>query len=163
MTNEKEFENVKKVLGTPKKYYLANNISFPPNEKFKFNSKKGYLDLFFLGRITRMKNLKFALKILSKTKCPLVFSIYGPIDDLSYWKECKKIVNSLPTNIKVYYRGHIKHKEVKQAITTHDALFLPTLGENFGHSIAECLSEGIPVIISDQTPWNNLNQNRARY
>ena len=70
-----------------------------------------------------MKNLKFALKILSKTKCPLVFSIYGPIDDLSYWKECKKIVNSLPTNIKVYYRGHIKHKEVKQAITTHDALF----------------------------------------
>ena len=29
--------------------------------------------------------------------------------------------------------------------------FLPTLGENFGHVIAES-----PVLISDQTPWRNL-------
>ena len=30
-------------------------------------------------------------------------------------------------------------------------------GENFGHSIFESLLAGRPVLISDQTPWLNLN------
>jgi glycosyltransferase involved in cell wall biosynthesis len=32
----------------------------------------------------------------------------------------------------------------------------PTLGENFGHVIAESLSASCPVICSDQTPWNDV-------
>lgn len=35
-------------------------------------------------------------------------------------------------------------------------MLLPTLGENFGHSIIEALSAGLPVIISNRTPWKNL-------
>ena len=31
-----------------------------------------------------------------------------------------------------------------------------TSGENFGHAIIEALACGCPVIISDQTPWNDL-------
>jgi glycosyltransferase involved in cell wall biosynthesis len=33
---------------------------------------------------------------------------------------------------------------------------MPTLNENFGHSILESFCAGCPVIISDQTPWNGL-------
>ncbi|RMG75161.1 MAG: glycosyl transferase family 1, partial [Bacteroidetes bacterium] len=33
---------------------------------------------------------------------------------------------------------------------------LPTLGENFGHAIFEGLLAGLPVLISDRTPWRGL-------
>ena len=37
-----------------------------------------------------------------------------------------------------------------------DFLLLPTQGENFGHAIFEAFAAGLPVIISDQTPWKDL-------
>jgi hypothetical protein len=43
-----------------------------------------------------------------------------------------------------------------KAIDQSHALLLPSYGENFGHSIVECLSRGRPVIISTNTPWQNL-------
>jgi len=40
-------------------------------------------------------------------------------------------------------------------------MFLPTRGENFGHAIIEALRSGCPVLISDQTPWRGLEDDRA--
>jgi glycosyltransferase involved in cell wall biosynthesis len=33
--------------------------------------------------------------------------------------------------------------------------------ESFGHAIFEALSVGCPVLISDQTPWKNLQEKKA--
>jgi len=38
----------------------------------------------------------------------------------------------------------------------HDLFFLPTRGENFGHVIHEALNAGLPVLISDRTPWSGV-------
>ena len=35
-------------------------------------------------------------------------------------------------------------------------LFLPSMFESFGHVIFEAFLNGLPVIISKNTPWNNL-------
>ena len=40
----------------------------------------------------------------------------------------------------------------------HDIFFFPTLGENFGHVILEALCAGCPILISDQTPWRDLEE-----
>lgn len=32
------------------------------------------------------------------------------------------------------------------------------MGENYGHVIVEALVAGCPVLISDQTPWRNLEE-----
>lgn len=37
------------------------------------------------------------------------------------------------------------------------------LGKNFGHVISEALISGCPVIISDQTPWNDLERENVGY
>ena len=36
-----------------------------------------------------------------------------------------------------------------------------TTGENFGHAIIEALAHGCPVIISDQTPWRDIERDGA--
>jgi hypothetical protein len=40
---------------------------------------------------------------------------------------------------------------------------LPTLGENFGHTILESFLNAMPVVISDRTPWKNLEKNQGGY
>jgi glycosyltransferase involved in cell wall biosynthesis len=38
---------------------------------------------------------------------------------------------------------------------------LPTRGENFGHAILDALAAGVPVLISDKTPFENLEHHGA--
>lgn len=161
VTNNPELKSIEHALGKLTYYNVANNISFPPKENWGLKPKHKHVDLFFLARIDRKKNLRFALEVLSQVPCETEYSIYGAIDDAAYWQECLSVINSLPSHIKVNYMGAIDHSKTKEVMAQHDVLFLPTLGENFGHSIAESLSEGVPVIISDQTPWVNLKESGA--
>lgn len=41
-------------------------------------------------------------------------------------------------------------------LSAYDLFLLPTLGENYGHVIHEALLAGCPVLISNRTPWRNL-------
>jgi glycosyltransferase involved in cell wall biosynthesis len=38
---------------------------------------------------------------------------------------------------------------------------LPSHGENFGLSIAESMANGVPVVVTDSTPWSEINGNGA--
>ncbi|MBL0701401.1 MAG: glycosyltransferase [Desulfosarcina sp.] len=119
---------------------------------------KGCLKIIFLSRISRMKNLDSALKMLNGLIGNVQFNIYGPIEDKAYWSECEEIISTLPDNIKVNYCGSVEHDKVGAVMREYDFFFFPTLGENFGHVILEALCAGCPVLISDQTPWRNLEE-----
>ena len=124
----------------------------------------GELKIFFLSRISEKKNLLFALNLLNRLQKDIgsiEYTIVGPIEDALYWEECKIIIKKLPGNIRVNYIGAIKNNEVSKTISDFHFLFLPTFNENYGHAIVESLLNGKPVIISDQTPWRNLNTYNA--
>lgn len=114
------------------------------------------LRLCFLSRISPKKNLDFALRVLSQVKCDVVFSIYGPKEDADYWKRCDREIQILPDNIQVIYKGEVHPDKVKDELAQHDMFFFPTRGENYGHVIHEALGAGLPVLLSDQTPWKNV-------
>ena len=84
------------------------------------------------------------------------FDLYGPAEDAEYWDECQGLIAALPPNIRVRYEGAIQHERVGQVFAEHDLFLFPTLGENYGHVICEALASGCPVLISDETPWRNL-------
>ena len=83
------------------------------------------------------------------------------MENNAYWEECQQLIAELPKNITVKYAGELPHHELEKLIVAHHAFILPTRGENFGHAIFESLSAGCPVLISDQTPWNGLEQANA--
>ena len=116
----------------------------------------GQLRVVFISRLSRMKNVEAALTILEGVSGDICFDIYGPVEDVAYWKECSDLIVKLPANIRVHYRGEVKHEDVSKVFAEHDLLLLPTRGENYGHVICESLMSGCPVLISNQTPWHGL-------
>lgn len=116
--------------------------------------EKGRVKLVFAGRISPMKNLDFALAVLSKVTSSVEYEIIGPVEDETLWCRCQELIQRMPAHITVRARGAASQAEVRAALREADALFLPTRGENFGHAIVEALNEGTPVLISDRTPWN---------
>ena len=82
-------------------------------------------------------------------------------EDHEYWSKCIALITQLPKNVVVTYKKELAFNEVQTTISNYHALFLPTLNENFGHSIVESLLSGCPAIISDQTPWDDLEKNNA--
>ena len=126
---------------------IANSNLIPSND---------YLRIVFLSRIARVKNLDFALQVLNLVREEVIFDIYGPLEDVKYWKECQNIINLLPSNIKVTYCGILNPNQVVQMFGNYDLFLFPSGGENFGHVISESLIAGTPVLISDKTPWTNL-------
>lgn len=118
-------------------------------------------ELVFLSRISRKKNLDYALRALACCSESLSFHIYGTIEDEIYWKECQALIGTLPAHVRAIYQGSLAPAEVAQTLSRHGLFFFPTRGENYGHVIAEALAAGLPVLLSDQTPWSDVATNGA--
>ncbi|MBA3668733.1 MAG: glycosyltransferase [Sphingomonas sp.] len=116
------------------------------------------LEVVFVSRITPKKNLHFAIAALALCSEPVRLTIFGPIRDRKYWRRCEALIRRLPRPAAVVYGGIIPHGEVVKNIRNFDLFFLPTRGENFGHIIPEAFIAGIPVLISDRTPWQGLEK-----
>lgn len=113
------------------------------------------LSVAFISRISPKKNLDGLLSILATVRRSITLAIYGPVGDDAYWARCQASISALPHNITVEYRGTLLPDEVSAAFARHDLFVFPTLGENFGHVIFESLRVGTPVMLSDQTPWED--------
>ncbi|KAF0130590.1 MAG: glycosyl transferase family protein [Bacteroidetes bacterium] len=123
---------------------------------------KGLLNLCSVARISPEKNTLYAIEVLKTcTKGEIVFDIYGPVYNEEYWNQCKNVIAELPGNVKVNYKGSIPGDKVLSMLSTYHAMFMPTNGENFGHTILESFMASTPVIISRNTPWRNLEKSKS--
>lgn len=143
--------------------YDINNLSIVSYDNTLITKNSGDLKLIYIARIHPTKNLLGAIKYLENVGGYVQYDIYGSIEDNEYWKQCQIEIGKLPSNIQVSYKGSIEHDKVAQTISRYHAFYMPTTGENYGHSIVETLLIGRPVIISDMTPWNDINENKCGY
>lgn len=140
---------------------LANNIEKLPEDLSSYLnslSDNDGLNICFLSRISPKKNLHFVASILKNCCAKINFDFYGPIEDVEYYNLCLTQFAEVNSNVVVNYKGEIAPVFVSEVISKYDLFLFPTLGENFGHVIAESFSAGTPVLISDQTPWRQLNE-----
>lgn len=121
----------------------------------------GELSVVYLSRITPIKNLVGALRMLRRLRGSVSFSIYGASVEASYLRECIAAVHKLPSNVRVAFKGEVPHEQVLEVLAGHDVFLLPTFGESFGHAILEAMLAGCVPVISDQTPWRGLSKRRA--
>ncbi|MDI1241362.1 MAG: glycosyltransferase [bacterium] len=157
-----EKEEVARFKGTGGKIFVAPNM--PPTAllpyfeaSLKRSKKVGRVRLVYLSRIHPKKNLIFLLELLKDMPGDIQLDVFGPIDaGERYLERCTEMIGLLPANVRVTLKGGLEHSKVLETLLEHDFFVLPTLSENFGHVFIEALAAGCPILISDQTPWLNL-------
>ena len=163
-TDSVEVDDIKKNIKNPLNIQeIGNCPSKPLLNNEVLDKKSNYLNLIFIGRIHRIKNLHLALEALQHVQANINFTIVGVLEDNDYWKTCKSLIEALKSNILVNFLKELEPHLLQKSIKENHVLILPTKGENFGHSIYECLCFGKPVIISNQTPWKNLESFKAGF
>ncbi len=149
-----------------------NKVVLIPNPKAEMKhsvvlpiKKSGILRMVFLSRIAPVKNLDYALQVLRdfKFEGQLFFDIYGPDEDKVYWQMCQSIIEKIPNHIEVNYRGFLEPEKIPETLSKYHLFFVPTKGENFGHAIVEAMQVGLIPLISDKTPWQELESHQAGY
>jgi glycosyltransferase involved in cell wall biosynthesis len=159
-SNSEEMTDIVREFGpkTEARIRIISNLAAPEQtveQAARPFKQPGEARLIFLSRISRKKNLGFALSLLHSIEGKIQFDIYGPIEEADYWQECFALIGQLPSNIRVEYKDVVPFDQVADIFSEYHLFLLPTLGENFGHAILESLRAGCPVLISDQTPWTN--------
>ncbi|MEH0983589.1 glycosyltransferase family 4 protein [Micromonospora sp. CPCC 205556] len=152
-STDQEAADIRRVFPWATVVVNANQTPLPPEPLPVPPLSPGPLRLVFVGRIAAMKNLTLVLEALAGVRRPVLLDIYGPLEDAAYWQRCQTLLSRLPPTARATYRGELASTDVRRVIAGYDAAVLPTLGENFGHVIAESLSASCPVVCSDRTPW----------
>jgi len=161
-TDDQEQSDIKAHFGDDITVSVVQNI---PNVYEGWNSRvkqTGELKCVFISRIHPIKNLLFAFQVLKNAKgCSVHFDIYGSVEDKKYYQECIESSKETGPAIVSNFRGPLSHHDIFTVLQEYHLFFLPTTGENFGHVIFEALSSGCPALISDRTPWKDLEENNS--
>jgi glycosyltransferase involved in cell wall biosynthesis len=159
-TDETEKLHIHTAIGNQAKVWVAQNI---PNIRKSnvANKSEGDIKLLTVALIGPMKNHLQILKSLQNCKHKVQYDICGPIYFPDYWNECLKIIEQLPSNVKVVHHGPIPPNDLDSFYTNAHVFICPSQSENFGHALFEGLSAGKPLITSTNTPWNNLKKNNV--
>ena len=160
VSSELEADELRRVIGRNARYVIAEDlpgIRVPGIKKIKAAANK----IVFLSRISPKKNLLGAIEALQEVKHVFNFTICGPCEDERYWHRCRERLKQ--SSFQWSYSGDVPPEQVQEVLSEHDIFLFPTLGENYGHVIFEALSVGCIPVISDRTPWKEIENRHAGY
>jgi glycosyltransferase involved in cell wall biosynthesis len=155
-STELEAKEIRAIIGKKTAVFIAQDLSSQVANRSQLNAIKesGGLNLVFLSRISEKKNLFFLIEMLSHHPgLNVTLDIYGPIEDTVYWKKCNALVAE---DNRIKYVGVVQPNKITEVLHHYHFSVLPTVHENYGHSIAESITSLVPVLVSKNTPWLNL-------
>jgi len=110
----------------------------------KFGIDKDRKIILFVGRITKVKDIHFALEFFQTNNpkgCELVIVGNGP--------EKKLYEDKFGSHSQIHFLGIQQGEELKQIYASSDLHVLPSASETLGKTILEALASNIPVLVSD--------------
>ena len=162
LSNDLELEDLNRVVSKNITYSILPNVT----KKIEFQERKKsskILNLISICRVNKIKNIEFFLRVLSEIKFECHYTIIGFVEDSNYYNSLLKISESLPSNITVEFLGQQKFSKIIDYLKSTHVFISTSKNENFGHSIVESLATGLPVLISENCPWNNLEKYNAGF
>lgn len=160
-TNEIEAERVRQWIGKDVRVKIAPNLARKIEKQFHYKGLEAPVKMVNVARIAKEKGTLRMLKAISKIKYALHLDIYGSIYDHEYWAQCLDIIKGTPAHINIQYKGIADSERIPDIMSAYNFFIMLSEGENFGHAILEALSVGLPVVISNKTPWQNLEDKKV--
>jgi glycosyltransferase involved in cell wall biosynthesis len=166
-TTEIEKREITTVMGNDIELMIASDLApksilpdYDPSDKPK--KEKGAVSFAFVLRLVRVKNVEFFLKRLQQIKKgDITFDLIGPLEDEEYWQEIRPLLDEMPPNVTVNVTEALPHAEALRRVCSTHFFVSPTLSENFGYVFLEATAAGSPLLISDRTSWNDIEDNNA--
>ena len=162
-TNEEEIGEIQKAFGLRAVIHLSPNLSAPIiANKVRQEKLARELRLVCIARISSEKGILEAIRFLKSAQLEgeIYCDFIGTQQNIEYLEQCRDEAAKVP-NATINFPGEIHPDEIQSALCNYHFFYLASWGENFGHSISEALYSGLPVIISDRTPWQNLEKRKA--
>ena len=145
---------------------FQNSILVSRNEllnKFTGITFNDVSNIFFsMGRLHKIKGFDVLIDafnlLLEKDKYAKL--IIAGADD-GVWRKLKNQINKLNLGSSVFLIGAVNFEDKKLLFNNCDYFTLASEFESFGIVIAEALSCGKPVVISNKTPWKDIQINNC--
>lgn len=154
-STDDEAQQIRSLFGRRSRVLVRENeTSLPKVAHQRTGRGEGPLRAIFASRLHPKKGLHILLEALADVTEPMQLQVVGAFADAEYELRCRAIIRALPDHVSVEFTGSATREVVLQRMHGADLMTFPTTGENFGHVIAEALSESCPVICSDHTPWS---------
>jgi glycosyltransferase involved in cell wall biosynthesis len=159
-TGENEYYEIRKLGYKQPIAIIPNGVDIPILHKL--NGKSKNKKLLYLGRIHKKKGLETLINCWSKLENKYSnwsLDIVGRLDssysnriiDMAKQSDCRRI----------NFVGELTGNEKNLAYQNADLFILPTHSENFGIVVAESLANSTPVIVTNNTPWGQINNKRV--
>ena len=170
-----EVEDIKKVFKSSEIVEINDGIDFDSFQyveklsklelvnKFTNQNFKTVSDVFFsMGRLHKIKGFDviidaFDLFVKDNTHAKLL--IAGGDD--GYKSFLIQKIEKLNLLDSVFLIGTVNHEDKCKLLTNCSTFALASKFESFGIVIAEALASGVPVIISNKTPWKDIEKNNC--
>lgn len=137
-----------------------NHLSPPQLESRSYRPRKPFL--FSLGAICRKKNFHVLVPLL-KFNRHLELIIAGTTQDRSYLDYIWSLARRLRVEDNLRLLGCINESEKSWYYRNCYAFAFPSIAEGFGLPVAEAMSVGKPVFLSDRTSLPEIGSNAAFY
>lgn len=114
---------------------------------------EGHLVLGSVGRIARIKNYEFVLKVLKELKDrgrQVDFICFGRVTDEAYFFELCGLADKLGVTENVHFKGNSTN--ISFDLGCFDLFIMPSKSEGFGMAAIEAQAAGLPTIVSTGVP-----------
>lgn len=124
----------------------------------------GVLHLLTIARYSPEKGISESISFLKALDGvgSVRLDIYGTRQGDDYYNTCVSLAQRLRT-VSVHLHGEASPDEIPALLSRTHFYYSATRGENFGHAIAEALVAGVPVVVSNLTPWKDLTARHAGF
>ena len=115
----------------------------------ELNLPKDCLVLGNVGRITKEKNLLFAveiIRILKERIGKIIFIFLGPILDDNYFQQIQQKIKEYCLEDNIFYLGD--RNDVPAVLKTFNLFLAPSKREGFGMVVTEAQAAGLPCLVS---------------
>ncbi len=136
---------------------IPNGVDIPKSFGARLWKPNGRTRVLYLGRFDPIKGIENLIDAVPLSKTPnLEVSLCGS-GDAAYTESLVRRIEAKGLSSTITLVGFVEGEAKTRAFENADICILPSFSENFGMTVVEALSHGVPVIASRGTPWQELN------
>ena len=140
---------------------IPNGVDIPATLAPRPWKPEGRTRILYLGRFDPIKGIENLIDAIALSTTPqLELSLCGS-GEATYTASLFRRIEEKGLSSKIKLAGFVEGAAKTNAFEQADICVLPSFSENFGMTVVEALSHGVPVIASRGTPWQELKSRDA--